>query len=363
MTATTGGRESALADTEAATPAVETERDAGEPEIDGSVSACDLALSELGRHVADWQLHEPGARSGDDPEDLHRLRVTARRIDATISLFRAQLPPALIATRKTTKSVLRTLGAARDLDVQLQELAGYCDHLTEEDRPAAEPLQERLERERDAARSRMIRGLDSAPVRRWLETLAEAAHAAEDDAGEPAIQVMPGRVRQRFRKLRKSVAKLRPKSSMEDYHQVRRRAKQLRYATECGATLIGKPADELLKALRRLQDKLGAYQDAHIAQQRLAALAAQPEGLPPATLFLMGRFAEQQRQVTREARRTLERSWRKVRGKRWKALRGRLESLSEAALAQLPAEAALPQLVAGDVTEQAQVVEARTLKH
>jgi CHAD domain-containing protein len=363
MTATTGSRASASADTDAATPAVETENDVGVSQIDRAVSACDLALSELGRHVADWQLHERGARAGDDPEDLHRLRVTARRIDATISLFSAQLPPALIATRKTTKSVLRTLGAARDLDVQLQELAGYCDHLAEEDRVAAEPLRERLEREQAVARSRMIRGLDSTPVRRWLETLGEASQAAQDHGGEPAIQVMPARVRQRFRKLRKSVGKLRPKSSMDDYHQVRRRAKQLRYATECGASLIGKPADELLKALRRLQDKLGAYQDAHIAQQRLAALAAQPEGLPPATLFLMGRFAEQQRQITREARRTLERSWRKVRGKRWKALRGRLESLSDAALTQLPAEAAPAALVAGDIAPQAQVVEARTFRH
>jgi CHAD domain-containing protein len=291
MTATTGGRESASADTDAATPAVETERDLGAPQIDASVSACALALSELARHVADWQLHEPRARAGDDPEDLHRLRVTARRIDATISLFRKQLPPALLATRKTTKSVLRTLGAARDLDVQLQELAGYCAHLAEDDRVAAQPLRERLDRERDTARSRMIRGLDSASVRRWLETLLEASHAVEDHAGEAAIQVMPARVRERFRKLRKSIGKLRPRSSMEDYHQVRRRAKQLRYATECGATLIGKPAEELLKSLRRLQDKLGTYQDAHIAQQRLAALAAQPDGLPAATLFLMGRFA------------------------------------------------------------------------
>jgi hypothetical protein len=77
----------------------------------------------------------------------------------------------------------------------------------------------------------------------------------------------------------------------------------------------------------------------------------------------MGRFAEQQRQITREARRTLERSWRKVRGKRWKALRGRLESLSDAALAQLAASTAPAELVAADIAQQAQVVEARPLKH
>jgi hypothetical protein len=126
------------------------------------------------------------------------------------------------------------------------------------------------------------------------------------------------------------VAKLRAKSPMEAYHQVRRRAKQLRYATECGAALFGTPADELLKALRRLQDRLGAQQDAYMAQHRLAALAADPtSGLPPATLFLMGRLAENHVRRTADAHRILSRSWRKVRGKRWKALRARLTELTD----------------------------------
>jgi CHAD domain-containing protein len=363
MTATAGARESALADNVAATPAVQNEAALPEHAFDRSVSACDLALAELGRHLAAWQAHEPGARSGEDPEDLHQLRVTARRIDATITLFKRQLPPVLLATRRTTKSVLRTLGAARDLDVQLQELADYCEHLGETERAAAEPLRERLERERVGARARMLRALDSAAVRRWLETLGAASERhGEDPGGEPAIAVMPDRVRRRFRKLRKSVGKLRPKSSMDDYHQVRRRAKQLRYATECGATLLGKPADELLKALRRLQDQLGAYQDAHMAQQRLMAIAAEPQALPPATLFLMGRLAETHGRMTREARATLERAWRRVRGKRWKALRARLESLADAALAQLAPELVTPALAGGELREPAPL-EARAVKH
>jgi hypothetical protein len=121
---------------------------------------------------------------------------------------------------------------------------------------------------------------------------------------------------------------------MDDYHQVRRRAKQLRYATECGAVMFGKPADDMLKALRRLQDKLGAHQDAYMAQNRLTALAADPaSALPPATLFLMGRLAERQTHITTQARQTLTRSWRKLRGRRWKALRARLGELTESARA------------------------------
>jgi CHAD domain-containing protein len=316
-------------------PAVEaTLPPAAAPHFDFKISARAVAMAELRRLLAAWHRHEPGARQGEDPEELHQLRVTARRIDATLALFKRQLPVALVRARKATKAVLRILGAARDLDVQLSELAHYCEKLGGEERAAADPLRELLEKESARARARMIRGLDAEPTRRWLETLGHATRAESGAANgaDPAMVVMPERVQRRFRKLRRSVRKLRPKSSMEEYHLVRRRAKQLRYATECGAPMFGKPADEMLKVLRRLQDKLGAHQDACMAQTRLAAVAADPaSGLPPTTLFLMGRLAEHYAQVTGDTRRTLTRSWRKVRGKRWKALRTRLGELHDIA--------------------------------
>ena len=345
----------------------------GADAFDLTTSAPAMALAELRRLLAAWRRHEPGARLGEDPEELHQLRVTARRIDATLGLFRRQLPAALVRARKPTKAILRSLGAARDLDVELSELAHYCTHLPEEERAAAEPLRALLERERSRARSRMVRSLDAEPTRRWLETLTQATNA-EHGAGngaDPAMVVMPERVRRRFRKLRKSVRKLRPKSSMEDYHLVRRRAKQLRYATECGAVMFGKPADDMLKALRRMQDKLGAHQDACMAQNRLAAIAADPpSGLPPTTLFLMGRLAEHYAQVTGETRSTLARSWRKVRGRRWKALRARLGALHDSAETAIDTLAAAPPAVSVDLTPseatfagQPPEPETRSLKH
>jgi CHAD domain-containing protein len=346
-------------------PAMKAAALRAELEFDSSVSAHDVALGELGRLIAAWHVHEPGARLGHDPEELHQLRVTARRIDATIALFKRQLPPALVRTRKATKAVLRMLGAARDLDVQLNELAEDCAHLPEGEREAAEPLRQRLESERGRARTRMIRALDSARVRRWLETLGGAgAQRGEPHGNDRAIAVMPERVRRRFRKLRKSVGKLRPRSSMDDYHQVRRRAKQLRYATECGAAMFGKPAEDLLKALRRLQNQLGTHQDAYMAQNRLAALTAEPDGLPPATLFLMGRLAERHARITAQARRTLDRSWRKVRGWRWRALRTRLAQLDESAGVRTAADAlTVVKLVPHELTGPAPESAPRPIKH
>jgi CHAD domain-containing protein len=311
-------------------PAVAVARSATSPAFDAATTASEVALGELRRLLSAWRLHEPAARLGQDPEALHQLRVTARRIDATLGLFKHQLPGALTHARRTAKSVLRTLGAARDLDVQLAELARYSLALPESERAAVEPLRSRLESERFRARARMIRALDSEPIRRWLEGLTSAAAAAPSAGAfaDRAMVVMPERVHRRYRKLRKSVRTLRTSSPMEDYHLVRRRAKQLRYAIESGLGLFGKAAEDELKALRRLQDELGAHQDAYMARNRLAALAADPANqLPAGTLFLMGRLAERHATTTAQARKSLTRSWGKVRGRRWRALRSRLGEL------------------------------------
>jgi CHAD domain-containing protein len=252
-----------------------------------------------------------------------------------LSLFKEHLSPALVKARKTAKSLLRSLGATRDLDVQLVGLNAYCEELPEGERRALEPLKERLTIERARARARMLRVLDSEPARRWIQTLgaATAAPPAANDPGATTVAtVMPQRVRQRFRRLRKAVRRLREDSSMDDFHKVRRRAKQLRYALDSGAVMYGKPADEMLKALRRMQDRLGANQDAHMARSHLNALAADPAcGLPPATLFHMGRLAEHHTLVTSKAHSTVTKSWRKVRGRRWKTLRARLGEFEHSA--------------------------------
>ena len=317
--------------------------------FDANTPACDVAIEELRRLLALWRRHETGARRGSDPEELHQLRVTVRRIDAMLGLFRHELPPALVRARRTTKAVLRSLGATRDLDVELMELDRFCADLSGHERAAAEPLRVHLERQRTRAHARMVRALDSEPTRHWLETLTLAtASPPMTQGGERVGAVMSARVRQRFRKLRKAVGRLRAKSSMEEYHAVRRRAKRLRYATECGAPLFGKSGEELLRALRRMQDRLGVHQDAYIAQSRLAALAADPATeLPSETLFLMGRLAEHHAGGTTAARETLRRTWRKVDGKRWKALRAILEDLGADSAGDPPAAPAFAPEVAG----------------
>src|SRR6202140_4455831 len=43
--------------------------------IDASMTMAEVALANLRRYLSAWHVHEPGARLGDNPQDLHDLRV------------------------------------------------------------------------------------------------------------------------------------------------------------------------------------------------------------------------------------------------------------------------------------------------
>jgi triphosphatase len=305
-------------------------------EVDRSMRASEAALARLRKLFTAWFTHEPGARLGDDPERLHDLRTATRRIDATLGLFADYLPATLVRSRQKVKSLLSVFGVVRDFDVQLEELARFSRQLDESDRGALEPLRRHLESERAKARSHMLRSLDSNSTRKWLDDsmtrLAQPSSSPASRNDALALAVAPGLLDGGFRKLQKAFRRLNKDSSWEDYHATRGRAKKLRYAIESVAPMYGKPAERMLRRIRRLQDELGNQQDAHVIEQRLLNLASAPAiDLPPRTLFLMGRFAQRCSGTGADARRRLGKKWRRVRGRRWKELRSQAHELRDGA--------------------------------
>src|SRR5262249_61776741 len=93
--------------------------------VDEPMRMDEIAFPTLRRYLSAWHRHEPGARLGDDPEELHDLRVAGRRLDAILRQFAAYIPASLVRIRPTLKKLLRALGDARDLDVALLELDAF----------------------------------------------------------------------------------------------------------------------------------------------------------------------------------------------------------------------------------------------
>ena len=302
----------------------------------GSTRASDFAADALQRLLQDWQAHEPAARLGEGPEPLHKLRVTARRMDTVLSLFRTFLPSSVVRNRPKLKALLDAVGNVRDVDIRLEAVSAFRDKLADNDKTACDPLLQHLESERTQARTRMLRALDAKATREWLDTLpmqlARTAALTQSASmrNASALAVMPGLIRKRYRKLRKCAERLTRRSAMKEFHKVRVESKKLRYALEVVAATYRKPTEEMLAALHKLQSRLGTQHDSDVLARHLTELAAHPPGsFTPATLFIMGRMAEMH---TRDAARLsgkIEKPWRKVRGWRWKSLRARMKELRD----------------------------------
>jgi triphosphatase len=319
---------------EAAGLAPPVRADTEAPALDATMRIDAVAYGELRRRLAQWHAHEPGARLGEHPDELHQLRVAGRRIDATLRLFQGHIPRALSRTRSGLKKLLRVLGTCRDFDVQLAELERLAQSFPESERRALEPVRTWLGTERERARKQMLKALDAPATQRLFETLATGVLGppAESQRTRPlAIHTAPELIRRRYRKFRKLGDRLNDDSSMEEYHRARTQVKKLRYAVEAFASLYGKGAGDYLDVVTRLQGRLGEQQDSHVAATRLTALAQLRTGrLPHSTAFLMGRMAERHDATALKARKRFAKAYRPVRGRRWKQMRRAMKQQAQA---------------------------------
>ena len=75
--------------------------------------------------VVERRLQNLKSRSVRDPEDVHQLRVSTRRLAAALSIFKACLDPeSHRRLRRAARKLRRAAGAARDFDVQRELLTG-----------------------------------------------------------------------------------------------------------------------------------------------------------------------------------------------------------------------------------------------
>jgi len=271
-------------------PVVEPEL--GSTEIDASLSAGEVAFAVLRRHFAAMLANEPGVRLGEDPEDLHDMRVATRRLRATLKLYADYLPKRAGRFERDLHWVAGSLGEVRDLDVHLERLAGEASEGGE----SLEEIATVLEEQRGEARRRMLETLDSSRYERLVSGFAGTLRRGRSPAAaEPILEAAPGLIRRRHKKARKAADGLSEDSPPEDFHDLRKKGRRLRYALEPLQEIYGRPAKKMVDLLKELQDDIGEQQDLVVAAQMLAEGATPEEGvagnLPPQTIFSMGSMA------------------------------------------------------------------------
>lgn len=253
------------------------------------------------------RAHEAGTRVGEDPEELHQMRVSVRRMRAMLRSARPFLDRDESEPLRAELGWLgRALGPVRDLDVLLERLRSEFTDLPETERGAAEQLVSGLDTEYLRARDDMLAALDSDRYQDLLELLARATRELPGRGSDvDAASQLRRLVRRQCGKLRKAVERLPAEPADAELHALRIDGKKVRYTAELAEPLLGAPVKRLIKATKGFQDVLGEHQDACVAEERIRALL---EGFGPrpdaGIAFAAGRLVEREevRKADRRAR-------------------------------------------------------------
>jgi CHAD domain-containing protein len=119
-----------------------------------------------------------------------------------------------------------------------------------------------------------------------------------------------------WRHLGRAVTALGAEPADEALHEVRIRAKRLRYACEAVAQVVGKPAARLARAAADLQGVLGDFHDAVVAEAWLRAASA---GAPSAQALAAGQLIAHERDDARRCRAEWAGSWKQLHRKKLRA--------------------------------------------
>jgi CHAD domain-containing protein len=245
-----------------------------------------------------------GTIADTDTEFLHDFRVAVRRSRSVQRELKAVFPPAELAeARIEFRWLQQATGDARDMDVYVLEFDDYRAMVPEWMRGDLEPLLGVLRERRLTARSEMVAALQSeraaALFAEWEGLLDGLERLPEDDrsaAAHPIRQVAAQRITKVYSRMLKMGRAIDRSSPPEDYHQLRKKGKELRYLLELfGLPLFSEEVVRpMIRALKALQDVLGRHQDREIQVGTLRSLADEVATLPggPAALMAMGVLVE-----------------------------------------------------------------------
>ncbi len=253
------------------------------------------------------------------PEDVHQSRLGTRRLRADLKTFGPVLDPVWVGhVRADLRWVGTALGTVRDADVLMHRLDLASGGPTGDDDIGRHELRDRITEQRRQAAAGLVAALEEERYFRLLDRLHAASslppfltHHREDERGpEPtdlARKAMPELVARSWRPLHKRARKAaRHRPTDAELHQARIKAKQVRYASEAAASVVGSRARRTAKAAENLQTVLGDHHDAVTAEAWLTAVARQ------STLeasFTAGLLAAEQRRLQEKLRRRWKSVW------------------------------------------------------
>ncbi len=250
-----------------------------------------LALAVLAEQAAALQEQAPGVRAGD-AHAIHQMRVATRRLRAALRLFSDLLPEQATHLNDELKWIAAKLGAARDLDVQLQRLHASATELGIDE--TVEAYAAWLGQEREGAQTELLEAIQTPRFDRLVEALNTVGDWPRMN-DLPLLDDAPSRLKAAYKRLNKRAKRLATDSPAPNFHEVRVRAKRVRYAAEFFERVPGwsPRAQRVVSSLTDIQDILGALQDGVVGRERIeAALAVNGHTWDVDVALTLGRIVE-----------------------------------------------------------------------
>ena len=297
------------------------------PRAPDTIRAGLIAAAE--RPLAQFNENLPKTVGGDAYDGIHDVRVALRRLGALLRAFSPVLPPREVDDiKREIRWMRREFGPARDLDVFIHETGPELSAifggetglpaLLEVAKTRRAPLATRLDKAIRGRRCKAFASMlsrtfgrenDDALAKRRRRTRGRSPRPTLASAFAPFAHA---ELRRRYKKLRKGAERI-DKLEEEELHRMRIRLRNFRYVCDGFRVLLPEGRYLALRsAMTKLQDHMGALNDAVTAPLLVANLAANadhkldPAALARAAGFVAG-WGAARRQVLRA---TLDDPWR-----------------------------------------------------
>lgn len=224
------------------------------------------------KYVSAMQAEVEGVMISRDIENIHRMRVTTRRLRSAFRIFSDCFPKSdYKAYIKDIRDVTRALGQARDLDVQIEILeASQPEYADPRLSAGIARLLLRLKQKRQAVQSEVVEAMKTLEADETLRQIARWA-APWLEKGEKLYLYSPALFELAFSNIQTRLDELlafdqqvRIESNQTQLHDMRISAKRLRYTMETFEGLYGEPIKPFITQTKKIQDLLGAIHDADV---------------------------------------------------------------------------------------------------
>ena len=233
---------------------------------------CIFGAAVMLKHLTDLSNEISGVEAADDIEFIHRMRVASRRLRSTFSYFdRCFRQKKVVVWQEQIRQVTKSLGAARDLDVQIESLTRAQQSIDKNQfRPGIHRLQLRLKQRRENIQPKVVLSMNNLKNSGTLEDMHTnlSEYAAKEDGTQPftlqLYQLAYKAISDNLINLHVHEHLIHNPQEIEALHAMRIDAKHLRYTLEIFSPLYADRSDEFIKLVKSVQEILGDIHDCDV---------------------------------------------------------------------------------------------------